>query len=70
VGEGPGVRFRGGRLPRTSPSLPEAGREGVGGVRGLPYQTRQAFSRTIGDLAGQLKAFWNSGMLETTPLTR
>jgi RNA-directed DNA polymerase len=72
------IRFGGDHRRRVGPhhpgpSLPapgEAGRERVGGVRGPLYQTRQAFSRTIGDLAGQLKAFWNSGMLETTPLTR
>ena len=34
------------------------------------HQTRQAFSRTIGALGAQLKAFWNSGMFETTPFTR
>ena len=34
------------------------------------YQTRHAGSRTIVDPAGQLNALANSGMLETTPLTR
>lgn len=34
------------------------------------YQTRQAFSRTIGSPALQLKAFWNSGILEIGPFTR
>src|SRR4029077_9315064 len=72
---GRGVRARaGGSDGRSRPLSPGGwgrGRErGVGGVRGPLYQTWQAFSRTIGDLAGQLKAFWNSGMLETTPLTR
>ena len=34
------------------------------------YQTRQAFSRTIGCPALQPKAFWNSGELLTTPFVR
>ncbi len=34
------------------------------------YHTRQALARTMGWLARQPKAFWNSGMLETTPFTR
>jgi len=34
------------------------------------YQTRQALSRTIDAPGRQVKAFWNSGMFETTPLTR
>ena len=34
------------------------------------YQTRQAFSRTIGALGAQLQAFWNSGLFCITPLTR
>src|SRR5690606_22515539 len=33
------------------------------------YQTRQAFSRTIGSPGLQLKASANSGMFETTPFT-
>src|SRR5688572_24668236 len=38
--------------------------------RHLAHHTRQGFSRTMGDPAGHATAFWNSGMLETTPLTR
>ena len=34
------------------------------------HHTRQAFSRTMGDPAGQAYAFWNSGMFDTTPFTR
>src|SRR5262249_8956052 len=34
------------------------------------HQTRQRFSRTMGWPALQLKAFWNSGMLITSPFTR
>src|ERR1044072_7752662 len=34
------------------------------------YQTRQAEFFTIGAAGLQEKAFWNSGMLTTTPLTR
>ena len=34
------------------------------------YQTRQAGPRTMGWPVVQAKAFWNSGMLDTTPLTR
>ena len=34
------------------------------------HHTRQAFSATIGCPALQPNAFWNSGMFETTPLTR
>lgn len=40
------------------------------GVDLLRYQTLQAFSRTMGCPPLQPKAFWNSGMLETTPFTR
>ena len=36
----------------------------------VPYQTRQAFSRTIASPALQPKACWNSGMFATTPFTR
>ena len=35
------------------------------------YQVRQALpSRTMGMPSLQLKACWNSGMFDTTPLTR
>jgi len=34
------------------------------------HQTRQRFSRTMGAPALQANAFWNSGILETTPLAR
>src|SRR5262249_56980307 len=34
------------------------------------YQTWQAFLATMGWPALQPQAFWNSGMLETTPFTR
>jgi hypothetical protein len=34
------------------------------------YQTRQAFSRTIGWPALQPHVCWNSGMFDTTPFTR
>ena len=36
----------------------------------VPYQARQAFSRTIGCPALQPKAAANSGMLLTVPMTR
>jgi hypothetical protein len=36
----------------------------------LRYQTLQRFSRTMGLPALQANAFWNSGMLDTTPLVR
>jgi hypothetical protein len=38
--------------------------------RSSSYQTRHWFWRTIGLSAWQAKAFWNSGMLLTTPMTR
>ena len=34
------------------------------------YHTRHAVLFTIGDAAGQLNAFWNSGKFATTPFTR
>ena len=34
------------------------------------HHTRQTGCLTIFAVAGQLKAFWNSGMLETTPFAR
>ena len=70
-----GVATGDGKWPRGStaagkqhiPQWAENGGEGDG-IRS--YQTRQAFSRTIGCPFLHPKAFWNSGILETTPLTR
>jgi hypothetical protein len=45
-------------------------REASGEPPGAFYHTRQAFSLTMGDLGAQWKACWNSGMFETTPMTR
>lgn len=42
----------------------------VGCTNALAYHTRQTGSRTMGAPALQLKAFWNSGMFDTTPLVR
>ena len=40
------------------------------GVRPAPHHTRQTGCFTIFEVAGQLNAFANSGMFETTPFVR
>jgi hypothetical protein len=39
-------------------------------INDFHHQTWQEFSRTMACPGSQLKAFWNSGMFDTTPLTR
>jgi hypothetical protein len=51
------------RYPPTRPTGPT-------GPTGPTYQTRHAVERTIGASALHLNAPANSGMFETTPLTR
>jgi len=55
---------------RQADSCGESGSVVAVAVVTRSYQTRQAFSRTIGWPTLQAKAFWNSGIFETVPLTR
>ena len=50
--------------------FPPGGWEGERGVAGVIYQTRQRLTGAIGEPAGQLQAFWNSGLLVSAPSTR